>query len=113
VVFRYTDHRDGREKTLALPLEHFVQRITWHVPEPRRHVVRYWGLYARGQAAEREAARRQLGARAPAAPTPPAPPRDERGCDVPPEAVCPVCGQPLVLRAVWGRGREPPHGLLA
>jgi hypothetical protein len=113
VVFRYTDHRDGRAKTLALPLEHFVQRITWHVPEPRRHVVRYWGLYARGQAAAREAARRQLGPQAPAAPISPAASRDERGCDLPPEAGCPVCGQPLVRRAVWGRGREPPHGLLS
>jgi hypothetical protein len=113
VVFRYTDHRDGRPKTLALPLEHFVQRITWHVPEPRRHVVRYWGLYARGQAAEREAARRQLGSRAPTAAPPPAAPRDERGCDVPHQALCPVCGQTLVRLAVWGRGREPPHGLLA
>ena len=112
VAFRYTDHRDGREKTLALPLEHFVQRITWHVPEPRQHVVRYWGLYARGQATAREAARRQLRAPAPQEPTPPSPHRPPRSRETPAEDPCPVCGRTLVVIAVWRRGREPPHGLL-
>jgi hypothetical protein len=105
VVFRYTDHRDGRSKLLSLATEHFVQRLTWHVPEPRLHLVRYWGLYARDRSAEREAARAALGppppgdgAREVARPTPPAP------VDTP----CATCGRSLVVVAVWRRGREPP-----
>lgn len=115
VVFRYTDHRDGRPKSMALPLEHFVQRITWHIPEPGHQVVRYFGLYARGQRALREAARSELGSPPPAAPSEastsdvgslaPAPERPEAGA-------CGVCGRPFVLLSVWRRGREPPDGAL-
>lgn len=111
VVFRYTDHRDGRTKAMALPLEHFVERVTWHVPEPGRHLVRYFGLYARSQGPAREACRAQL-APAPALP-PPAEAPTHRPCptgrDAPPTASCTVCGRDLVVLAVWRRGREPPH----
>lgn len=114
VVFRYRDHRDGHPKSMALPLEHFVQRITWHVPEPGHQVVRYFGLYARGKRALCEAARTELGSPSPAAPSKastsvvvspaPVPERPEA-------AACGVCGRPLVVLSVWRRGREPPHGL--
>jgi hypothetical protein len=111
VVFRYTDHRDGEKKLLALPLEHFVQRLTWHVPEPWQHGVRYWGLYARDQAATLEAARSVV--------MPPSTGDIERAASLaraphpaPAELLCTTCGRALVEVATWGRGREPPRGLL-
>jgi hypothetical protein len=109
VVFRYTDSRDGEKKLLPLPREHFVQRVTWHVPEPGRHLVRYFGLYARDQAEELERARGVV------------PPIEEREApapqrlpnSAPTDLRCTTCGQPLVELTVWGRGREPPRGLLS
>jgi len=109
VAFAYTDHRDGRRKTLTLPRPHFLQRLTWHVPEPRQHGVRYWGLYARGQAAAREAARAALEPASPPAPSP-EPSRSRSRAPTPalPPAACPVCGRPLAVVATWRRGRPPP-----
>jgi hypothetical protein len=112
VVFRYTDHRDGEKKLLALEREQFVQRLTWHVPEPGQHAVRYWGLYARDQAATLEAARRAVVAGAPERPTSESiesaltgePPSSAE----PVELRCSTCGQALV-EVRWGRGREPPR----
>jgi hypothetical protein len=106
VVFRYTDHRDGRSKHLALPIEHFVQRLTWHVPEPRLHLVRYWGLYARDRSAEREAARAAISPAPPNA-TPPAVSHHAQPAFA--DAPCATCGRLLVRVAVWSRGREPPR----
>lgn len=106
VVFRYTDHRDTRSKLLSLPIEHFVQRLTWHVPEPRLHLVRYWGLYARDRAPDRESARAAIVPSAPGRPSPTvALPRARPPVDTP----CPTCGRPLVVVAIWSRGREPPR----
>ena len=105
VVFRYTDHRDAKSKLLSLPIEHFVQRLTWHVPEPRLHLVRYWGLYARDRSAEREAARAEIGPPAPCAGSPTA---SRAARPTPADTPCTTCGRVLVLVAVWTRGREPP-----
>jgi hypothetical protein len=109
VVFEYTDYRDGRSKQLSLALERFVQLLTWHVPEPRRHVVRYYGLYARDQAESLEAAREEL-------PVPPekeeaerAARRDARTAFV---TSCRTCGHELVHIGSWCRGRAPPYGLV-
>jgi hypothetical protein len=41
----YTDHRDHERKKLALTPQHFIQRLLWHIPEPRQQRVRYYGLY--------------------------------------------------------------------
>lgn len=114
VAFRYTDHRDGRGKVLTLPLEHFLQRLAWHVPEPRQHGVRYWGLYARSHAAERERARRALDAAPPVARRRPRPDRPRRsGSETQTPKTCPVCGRAFVRLAAWRRGREPPRDLVA
>jgi hypothetical protein len=109
VVLRYTDHRDARSKLLALPIEHFVQRLTWHVPEPRLHLVRYWGLYARDRSAEREAARQAL---APPLPGAASAPPCHGARPTPAASPCSTCGRPLALVAVWGRGRAPPAAAL-
>ncbi len=41
----YTDHRDHKRKKLALTPQHFIQRLLWHIPEPRQQRARYYGLY--------------------------------------------------------------------
>lgn len=117
VVFRYMDHRAGEKKLLALEQSQFVQRLTWHVPEPGQHVVRYWGLYAHDQVPWLEAARCALGGegaaaeRLPAASTGSKPPAGE-STGAPNEPVCKTCGKALV-ETRWGRGREPPRGVHA
>jgi hypothetical protein len=110
VVFRYTDHRDTQSKLLSLPIEHFVQRLTWHVPEPRLHLVRYWGLYARDRAPNRERARAAI---VPTAPGPASPTAALPRARPPDDTPCATCGRPLVLVAIWSRGREPPRVALA
>lgn len=111
VRFRYTDHRDRRSKAMLLPLEHFIRRVVWHVPEPGRHLIRYWGLYARSSAAPLGQARASLERTGgplrrprPRAPLRPTHPRVQR------QRSCPVCGQRLVfLRLLVGpSGRDPP-----
>jgi hypothetical protein len=107
VVFRYTDHRDAQSRSMRLALEAFLQRLLWHVPEPRSHVVRHWGLYARGRKAVRERCRAQLAAttgepraRVPSAARAPAPdPQRER---------CEVCGRALVFLGLLVSCRSPP-----
>jgi len=60
VTFSYLDHRDGRWKTMTLTAHEFLRRLLWHVPEPRSHVVRHYGLYARQAVAQCDAARHAL-----------------------------------------------------
>jgi hypothetical protein len=45
ILLSYTDHRDHERKKLALTPQHFIQRLLWHIPEPRQQRVRYYGLY--------------------------------------------------------------------
>lgn len=108
VVVRYTDHRDGRTKVLALARDHFVQRILWHVPDPGTHAVRYWGIYARCHAPVRGRCRAALG-------QPPQPHREilsprafcERKGWIGP-LLCKICQAPLRIIEDLPRGREPP-----
>ena len=61
VCFRYTPHTEEgqtkRSATLALPPEHFLARVLQHAPEPGRHTVRYYGLYAHACAEQLNCAR--------------------------------------------------------
>ncbi len=100
VTFRYANHRrvgaDGKpvEQILALGVHEFLRRWSEHVPVEHFHMVRTWGLYAATQRGALAHCQRQLL-------VPPVPlPEHERsgGADV--DAVCPVCGQALVLSAV-------------
>jgi Putative transposase/Transposase zinc-binding domain len=94
VSFAYTDHRDGRAKTLSLNPEQFLGRVLWHAPPRGQHMVRYCGLYASGAAHQHAQARAALGAQ----PTPAMPhPLAAQGLDTPsPLALqCPQCKRPL------------------
>ncbi len=46
VRFEYTDHRDHKTKSMALPVEQFIDRILWHAPPKGQHVTRHAGLYS-------------------------------------------------------------------
>ncbi len=108
VVMRYTDHRDGGSKTLALPRDHFLQRTLWHVPEPGTHAVRYWGIYARSKAEVREHCRAAL-EQAPEAKRETVGPREyceQKGWIEP--MLCKVCREPLAIIEELPRGRAPP-----
>lgn len=108
VVFRYTDHRDGRAKCMRLRVEEFFARLLWHVPETGTHHVRHYGLYASAHKAARETCRHELGQ----------PCFQERqpltwqeycdrlGCRV--SRRCPICDSPIVRLEPFRRGREPP-----
>ncbi len=69
VHFRYEDHRDGKQKILALRTSEFIERVLWHVPEKGRHTTRHYGLYNHKARAQRARCREQLG-QAPEAPYP-------------------------------------------
>lgn len=61
VAFAYRDHRDGKHKTMRLSTEEFLSRLLWHVPPPRQHTIRHYGLYSAHGTAKRATARAQLG----------------------------------------------------
>jgi len=61
VVFGYNDLRDGKYKTERLPIDSFIGRVLWHVPEPGQHVVRHCGLYGHRSYEQRAVCRRSLG----------------------------------------------------
>jgi hypothetical protein len=113
VLFRYTPHGEPdapkRCALLSLPPERFLTRVLQHVPETRRHTVRYYGLYA-------HACAEQLNA-APAlhhqAPVEPASPIDWQTYLARfPRAVvttrCPLCNAPLIRGPLIVATRAPP-----
>ena len=108
VTFRYTDHRDGKDKTMTLPPQQFLQRFLLHVPEPGQHRVRYYGVYARGQQDVLNQCRQHVG-------QPPIEPVEyldwqtycqRRGFAQ--RAQCPVCGKPLICTDAFPPGGLPP-----
>ena len=87
VTFSYRDHRDGVKKTMTLGAAEFIRRLLWHVPEPRSHVVRPYGLYARQAKPRCDAARAEL-------------PQQTNESSEPDRAqervrLCEVCGRPI------------------
>ena len=71
VSFRYWPHTEPggakRSSILSLSPERFLARLLQHAPEPRRHTVRYYGLYAHARSAQLNQAR-ALHAQAPVEP---------------------------------------------
>ncbi|MCP5135918.1 MAG: transposase [Gammaproteobacteria bacterium] len=87
VRFRYTDHRDGKTKTMTMSAPHFIDRVLSHVPPKGAHTVRGYGLYATNGQPKRTLARTMLptGEARMHARTKPVTPRR-----------CPHCGAPLL-----------------
>jgi hypothetical protein len=89
----YTDHRDGRAKTLCLHAHEFIARVLWHAPPKGLHTVRYAGLYSAAQPAQYHAA---VGALAAASlPFQHASPAIDAGVA---PTTCPTCQRPLQTR---------------
>ena len=105
VTFRYKDYHaaeNGGDKhqVMELPVDDFLQRLIRHVPEPRRNMVRSYGLYAGRRREALDRCREQVGQE----PVPEVADREwqeilakfgdqNHGC-------CPVCGARLVLRSL-------------
>ena len=97
----YTDHRDGRTKSLCLPAHEFIARVLWHAPPKGLHTVRYGGLYSCAAPEQYRTALNAINAlqsgsppaaaaaAAAAAPTHQPPP---------PPPTCPTCCRPLLIR---------------
>ena len=102
VSFGYTDHRDGRPKTLRLGAQEFIARVLWHAPPHAQHTVRHAGLYASAHRAQHRHCAQQL-----APPAPPAlPTLNPLACHAftsPPPVRCSVCSTELVLTISWPR----------
>jgi hypothetical protein len=85
---------------MELPIDDFLQRLMRHVPEPRRNMVRSYGLYAGRRRQDLDRCREQVGQE----PVPEVADRDWQ------EILakfgdsnygrCPVCGARLVLRSL-------------
>jgi hypothetical protein len=113
VLLRYTPNAEPgsprHSATLALSPERFLARVLQHAPEPGRHTVRYYGLYAHACGEQLNAARalhRQ-------APVQPPPPIDWQGYLARfPRALsatrCPQCQAPLVRGVLIPASRAPP-----
>ena len=99
----YTDHRDGRAKTLCIHAHEFIARVLWHAPPKGLHTVRYGGLYSSAFPAQYQAARTALAC--PAQPAP-RPTPDPCSAKTPPAPApnCPICQRPLLTRF-----RRPTH----
>ena len=112
-TFSYTDHRDGKTKRMALPSEEFLRRLFWHVPEPRSHGIRLYGLYGRRQQAICEACRAIL----PDSTSTSTSEADRRGSEDPesPGAKgrrCSICGEPIASIADVLPERPDSHRIL-
>jgi hypothetical protein len=115
VVFRYEERAkphggQPHQRTMRLPLEHFIGRWLLHVP-PRHAVrVRCWGLYTHTQGDALARCQQQLGQGPVEIPPVWDAPRESVGGAEEQPACCPVCGQRLVCTALIPRaGVPPPH----
>lgn len=94
----YTDHRDGRSKTLCIHAHEFIARVLWHAPPKGQHTVRYAGLYNSAQREQYQAARAALAP--PSKPAlPPSLAASIHHAQLPahhdPAQLCPNCKSPL------------------
>jgi hypothetical protein len=100
--FSYTDHRDGRSKTMCLSALEFIERVLWHAPPRGQHTVRRAGLYASAHREHHHIAMQLLEplSQPPAQPAEPAPQSNACAQSSSPPPSCPHCKGPL-LRLPW------------
>lgn len=103
VLFDFTDHRDGRTKTLKLQTPEFISRVLWHASPRGVHTTRHAGLYSSSRQEQHRLAAAALSAIPAQQPWPrtaaPAPTAQ-------PSRRCPNCQGPLV-RLAWHPRRLP------
>ena len=106
VTFRWRDYRHGRRpRAMTLDASEFIRRFLLHTLPDGFHRIRHYGFLANGQRAVRLATcRALLAARAPEATV-----RARPVTKAAPAAhLCPCCGRPMVMIAVWYHGQTPP-----
>jgi len=96
----YTDHRDGRAKTLHLHAHEFIARVLWHVPPKGLHTVRYGGLYSPADSAQYLSALTHLQAASSCTAS-----AALKNAPAALAMACPICQRPLTLRSL----RRPTH----
>ena len=109
VIFRYRAHGEDQPSALRLTPQRFLARVLVHAPEPNRHTLRYYGLYAHGCAEQLDAARALYGQAPVVAPEPiqwqDYLARFARGCA---STHYPHCGAALVPGALIAAQRRAP-----
>ena len=117
VQFRVKDYRRSgdsgpvRRRVLTLAIEEFLRRVLMHVPVPRMHLVRYYGLYARNCTERLNTARERLGQQ-PYTTQPPLSVDDLLLRFGPSERThCPHCHRALVARVIPPVSRAPPRSI--
>ena len=112
ILLSYTDHRDHERKKLALTPQHFIQRLLWHIPEPRQQRARYYGLYHPKKEEVRGKCREHLGQ---------GPEQEPEFLDwqsylvrigKPQPTRCPECNARLIASEIVAPKRGPPPGKL-
>jgi hypothetical protein len=113
LIFRYSAHAQAdqprRSAALILSPERFLARVLAHAPEPHRHTVRYYGLYAHACAEQLNCAR-AVHHQLPVQPSQPIAWQAylARFPRVLAAAHCPHCHAPLVRGALIAASRAPP-----
>jgi len=109
VRFRYRPHRASDAMTMTLTPPNFLARVLVHAPEPRRHTVRYFGLYAARHTEALNQAR-ALNDQPPIEPVTPVSCEDflARFANAEDRIHCPQCGARLVRCARLAPVRAPP-----
>jgi hypothetical protein len=109
VRFRYRPHRADEAMTMTLTPQRFLARVLTHAPEPRRHTVRYFGLYAPRHTQTLNQAR-TLNDQPPVEPLTPVSCEDflARFANAHDRTHCPRCGARLIRSARLAPVRAPP-----
>jgi hypothetical protein len=109
VRFHYRPHRADAAMTMTLTPASFLARVLVHAPEPRRHTVRYFGLYAPRHAEALNQAR-ALHDQAPVPPSVPVSCEDflARFPNARDRIHCPTCGARLIRSTRLAPVRAPP-----
>ena len=109
VRFRVKDYRNSpvsgqtARRILPLSVDEFLRRVLLHVPIPRMHTVRYYGLYARNCTDRLNTARTRL-RQAPYTAPEPLTVADLRARFGPSDRThCPLCQRELLLREIPAR----------
>jgi hypothetical protein len=106
VTFRYSIGGSGQTAYCTLPVQEFLRRFLQHILPKGFVKVRYYGLFRVGNRRSLARLRSQLHLlQHIAASFPPAPATSETSTRV---AICPSCGQPMLLKRVLPHNRGPP-----
>jgi hypothetical protein len=103
--------KNHTERIVEFSAEEFLERFLTHIPVPRSHLIRAYGLFHSSKRERLDAIRAHFGQQ-PIAPQP-APAWQELCADAArfggwhPEC-CPICGQRLVIVERLAHGRSPP-----